>query len=130
MEMVSRVLAGICGFIFTMSGVQWIVQPEAAAKAVGMPLLDGIARSTEIGDLGAFFLASGGMILYGTIKKQKNWLLAPAIIVGSAAVCRTLAYLVQGADFATQFIAVEVVFTVILLFATSQVGNEEAGTGA
>ena len=36
-------------------GLRWLVDPSGAAAGIGMPVLDGLARSSQIGDLGAFF---------------------------------------------------------------------------
>jgi hypothetical protein len=54
------------------------------------------------------------MILYGAVTAKPHWLRAPAILVGSAAFVRTLAWILHGADFAAAFIAVEVVVAGIL----------------
>ena len=46
------------GFIAT--GLRCAVAPAGAAKGLEMPLLDGAARSSRIGDVGALFLGMGG----------------------------------------------------------------------
>jgi len=115
MNKAERIIVAIPGVLFFFTALQWILDPAAAAESLGLPLLDGLARSTEVGDLGAFFLACSGMILYGAATANPHWLRAPAILVGSAAFVRTLAWLLHGADFAAAFIAVEVVVTGILL---------------
>jgi hypothetical protein len=114
MSKVERIIVAIPGVLFLLTGLQWLFDPAAAAEALGLPLLDGLARSTEIGDLGAFFLACSGMILYGAATAKPHWLRAPAILVGSAAFVRTLAWLLHGADFAAAFIAVEVAVAGVL----------------
>ena len=81
-----------------------------------MPLLDGIGRSTQIGDMGAFFLGCSAMILLGAATRRPHWLQAAAMLVGGAAIVRTLAWAFHDAAFATQFIAVELVVTGVLLF--------------
>jgi hypothetical protein len=45
------------GAVFTLQGTAWLVVPERAAGSLGMPLLTGLARSTQIGDFAAFFVA-------------------------------------------------------------------------
>ena len=109
-----RIVVAIPGVLFLLTALQWIFDPAAAAESLGLPLLDGLARSTEVGDLGAFFLACSGMILYGAATANPHWLRAPAILVGSAAFVRTLAWLLHGADFAALFITVEVVVAGVL----------------
>jgi hypothetical protein len=111
---VDRIVVASPRVLVVLPALQGIFDPAAAAEALGLPLLDGLARSTEIGDLGAFFIACSGMILYGAATAKPHWLRAPAILVGSAAFVRTLAWILHGADFAAAFIAVEVVVAGIL----------------
>ncbi len=116
-----RIIAGLPGLLFFGTALQWIFDPKAAAESLGLPLLDGLARSTEIGDLGAFFLAGSTMILWGAVTANAHWLRAAALLVGCAAFVRTLAWLMHGADFAAAFIAVEVVVTVLLVTVAARI---------
>ena len=113
MERVIRILAGLAGLLMTVQGLRWIVDPAAQAESLGMPLLDGVARSTQVGDLAAFFLAAGGFGIYGAWRRQRAFLFAAAVLLGGAATMRTLTALLHDAPFATQFIVPEVVMTVI-----------------
>lgn len=126
MDIAIRILVALPGVLFLVNGIQWIFAPAAVAKSLGMPLLEGTARSTQIGDLGAFFLAGSAMILIGAATKERTWLLAAALLIGGAAVVRTLAWALQGAPFAAQFIVPEVVMTAILLFGAWRFGQERA----
>ena len=117
MQRVVRALTRILGVFFTLQGVLWILAPERAAAGLGMPLLDGLARSTQIGDLGAFFLTGGGTLLVGSQPGRSRLLLVPAAMVGGAAVLRTLATVLHGADFAATFIAVEIAMCAVVLVA-------------
>lgn len=117
MAKVFRVLAGLVGIFFVLSGIRWIVDPAGAGAALGLPLLDGLARSTQIGDLGAFFFAGGTLVLLGVWKQKAEWYLAPALLIGTAAVFRILATVFHGAELAIPFIIIEAVMTAILLMA-------------
>ena len=86
-----------------------------------MQLLEGVARSTQIGDLGAFFFATSAMILLGAIKANAQWLHGAAMLLGGAALMRTASWIAHGADFATQFIVAEVVMTAIVLVCASKI---------
>ena len=55
---VIRILATLPGVALTIMGVRWLVDPAGAAAEIGMPLLSGLARSSQIGDLAALFLAA------------------------------------------------------------------------
>lgn len=110
-----RITTIMLGVAFTLQGIGWIVAPERAAAGLGMPALEGLGRSTQFGDFAAFFLTLGVSILIGTRPGRSAVLYFPAALLGSAAACRTLAWLLHGADFAALFIGVEVVGTIILL---------------
>ncbi len=124
----NKLLSGLTlltAVIFTLMGLRWLIDPAGAAESLGMPLLDGVARSTEIGDFAAFFVSIGCMTLIGFKTKQASWLQAAAMLVGLTAVFRTLAWLLHDAAFAADLIALEVVFTTILLLAASHLTGEK-----
>ena len=52
------------GVFFALQGVGWLVAPARLAASLGMPLLDGLGRSTQIGDFASFFLTAGGLLLF------------------------------------------------------------------
>lgn len=115
-----RIVTGLMGVGFTLQGVGWLVAPERAAAGLGMPVLDGLARSTQFGDFAAFFLTLGVSILAGSFGGHSRRLYFPAGLLGGAAICRTIAAVAHGADFAATFIAVELVGCLILLAAAQQ----------
>ena len=80
-----------------------------------MPLLDGVGRSTQVGDFSAFFVAITAFCLLGLIKREPIWLDSAATLLGLAAVMRTLAWAAHGAAFAVAPIGVEIVTTAMLL---------------
>jgi hypothetical protein len=123
MNKILRVIVGLPAVLFILIGIRWLIDPAANAAEFGMPLLDGLGRSTQIGDLGAFFTAGGVMVLIGVFSQKREWLLAPAMLLGFTAVFRVLAWLVQDAAFATEQIAVEVILTALLVFAASRAGS-------
>ena len=110
-------LSGLFGAMMLSIGIRWLVDPAGAAAGLDLPLLEGAARSTQIGDLAAFFLMAGGCALYGILGGRPGPLLAAATLVGLTAICRTLAWLLQDAAFATQHIGAEVVMTTLFLLA-------------
>jgi hypothetical protein len=115
-----RIVTTLMGAGFTLQGVGWIVVPQQAAAGLGMPVLDGLARSTQFGDFAAFFLTLGVSILVGSMPGRGRTLYFPAALLASAALCRTIAWAVHGADFAALFIGVETVGALLLLSATRQ----------
>jgi hypothetical protein len=112
-----RIATVVMGAGFALQGIGWLVAPDRAAASLGMPVLDGLARSTQFGDFAAFFLTLGLTILAGSRPGQARVLYFPAALLGSAALCRTVAWAVHGAAFATTFIGVEIVASLFLLAA-------------
>src|SRR5215470_13511769 len=99
--------AFVIGILFTLQGVGWLLAPLRAASGLGMPLLDGMGRSTQIGDFSAFFLTLGVTILVGSRPGRNQLLYVPGYMLGAAAILRTLAWMFHGAAFAGLFIVIE-----------------------
>ena len=128
--MVLRALVGVLGLIFLMNAANWVVDAAAAAEGLGMPLLDGVGRSTQMGDIGGFFLAVAILFGGGAYREDPQWLRGAALLLASAALMRTLAWLVQGAAFAPNFIVPEIALAAAGLYVASRMGkNGEAVEG-
>ena len=110
-----RTIIMILGAFFALQGVAWLIDPARVAASLGMPLLDGLARSTQVGDLASFFIVAGVTMMIGSRHGRARLLYVPAGLIGGAAITRTLAWAFQGADFATLFITVEVVIGLTLI---------------
>jgi hypothetical protein len=115
------ILVAIPGVLLAVNALGWLFRPAWAAENLGMPLLDGVARSTQIGDLGAFFIGTSVLILGGVFAGRPQWLQGAALLVGCAAVVRTIAWAAHGADLALSFIVPEIVMTAILVFGASRI---------
>ena len=120
MNKVLRVIVALPAILFLVIGLRWLVAPAGVAGEFGMPLLDGLGRSTQIGDLAAFFIGVGAMILLGLLTGHKTWFLAPAMLLALTAVFRVLAWALHDASFAAAQIAVEVVVAGLLVYAAAQ----------
>jgi|TARA_B100000780_G_scaffold163718_1_gene114475 hypothetical protein len=125
MKNVLRVVAGLLGALFFVMGLQWILSPANIAESLGMPLLEGVGLSTQIGDLGSFFITVGAMTLIGAITTTRHWFYAPSMLLLVAALYRTLSTLLYGAPFVISAIAVEVVVGLFLIFASSRIAIED-----
>ncbi|MEO2174037.1 MAG: hypothetical protein ABGY96_08050 [bacterium] len=106
-----RVIAAVPGLVMLQGGVSFLINPEQQVSNLGMTLLDGVGRSTQLGDLAAFFIGSAVFIFMGAVLSKGRWLYAGAMLIGGAAMMRILAALVAGAEMATQFIVAELVMT-------------------
>lgn len=128
MTIAVRILAGLPALLFIVQGIQWLVDPAAMADSLGMPLLDGIGGSTQIGDLGAIFFLTGVWSAAAQLPGKSHLFYPAAAFLGGAAVFRTLAYLLGHAEFAGGLIAPEVIIAAILLFAARHLAAEERST--
>ena len=63
LERALRIFLFLPAIGFLVTGLRFAVAPAGAAKGLAMPLLDGAARSSQVGDVGALFLGMGLMIL-------------------------------------------------------------------
>jgi hypothetical protein len=125
MKNVLRVIAGLVGILFFLNGLQWIISPANVAASLGMPLLDGVGLSTQIGDLGSFFITVGAMTLIGAITTTRHWFYAPSMLLLVAALYRTLSTILYGAPFVMSAIIVEISVGLFLIFAGSRIVTED-----
>jgi hypothetical protein len=119
-----QIIVALPGLLFVGMGLRWIIDPTGAAAFSGMPLLDGVGLSSQIGDLGAFFLCLGLFIFLGLITRKRCWFVAPLMLVGITAVFRVLAWLLHDAALAVDMIVPELIIAGILAYAASRLPNQ------
>ena len=124
MNKVLRLVVAVPGIFFVVTGLRWVVAPAGVAPEFGMPVLEGVGLSTQIGDLGAFFVAVGLFVLIGLVTQKRSWFYASTMLLGFAVLFRVLAWLFHGASFTPDMIAVELVLTGLFLFAASRLPAE------
>ena len=56
----------LLGALFALQGLAWLVDPTRVAAGLGMVLLDGLGRSTQIGDFASFFAMAGILMILGS----------------------------------------------------------------
>lgn len=110
-----RIISGLFGLLFGISFLNWLLAPAGAAAMLGMPLLEGVGRNTQIGDFTAFFFTLTVLIGLGVWRRQAQPLFGACLLLGSAAVFRLLAALLHDATLAPVSVGVEVAATVVLL---------------
>lgn len=118
MKRVLSIVIALPALMFIMTGLRWLVDPATAAAQFGMPLLDGVGLSTQIGDLAAFFIAGGMFVFIALITSKRSWYYPPIMLVGFTALFRILAWLLHDATLAVQMIVPEIVIAVLLLTAS------------
>lgn len=124
MNKLTRVLVVVPALILLFTGVRLIVDPAATVEELGMPLLDPLARSTQLGDLTAFFFTASLSALIGISTEQRFWFYPAAMLTGLTALFRLLAWLLHDAALTTQFIVMEMVFCSLFLLAARQIGRD------
>ena len=125
MKKVLSVIIALPAVMFIMTGLRWLVDPATAATQFGMPLLDGIGLSTQIGDLAAFFIAGGMFVFIALITSKRSWYYPPIMLVGFTALFRILAWLLHDATLAVQMIVPEIVIVMLLLAASRIIPEHE-----
>jgi len=124
MNKILRVIVALPGILFVVTGLRWLVDPSAAAAQLGMPLLDGVGRSSQIGDMSGFFLTLGIIILIALITSKRSWYYPAIILLVITAIGRVLAWLVHDAALAVDMIAPEVIIACLLLFASRKLADQ------
>ncbi len=124
LERALRIFLFLPAIGFLVTGLRFAVAPAGAAKGLAMPLLDGAARSSQVGDVGALFLGMGLMILTALVTLERTWFIAPAILLLLVAVLRVLAWLFHGAALMIPMIVPEIVIGGLLLLASTKLARE------
>ena len=113
-----RAIVLLCGVLFIVTGLRWLLAPAGVATEFGLVLSSGVGLSSQIGDMSAFFLTLGVCILMGLITQRAIWYYPPIILLSLTAVGRLLAWLLHDAALAMNLIAPEVIVALILLIAS------------
>jgi hypothetical protein len=121
--MLYRILAGLVAAVMAITAVTWVFDPAAAAMSLGMPYLEGMGRSSQIGDVGALFMFMVIMCVMGAITRVGHYLQSAGLVLLLIAIFRTLAWAVYDAELAGLFIAVELVCAAVLFFSASRIGR-------
>ncbi|MEH6635860.1 MAG: hypothetical protein V7700_10090 [Halioglobus sp.] len=124
MNKILRVIVALPGILFVVTGLRWLVDPASAAAQFGMPLLDGLGRSSQIGDMASFFLTLGMLILIALITAKRVWYYPAIMLLVFTAVSRILAWLIHDAAPAVEMIAPEIIIACLLLFASRRLAEE------
>ena len=125
----ARVISGLIGVFMLYSALGWIIDPASAAAGLAMALVEGpgettLGMNTQIGDFTSFFFTAGIMACIGAYRNEHVWLYGTISLLGSAAVFRTYAGLVHGADFLTTAIIFEVVMSLLLFLSVYKIKSD------
>ena len=118
MNIALRAIVLLCGVLFIITGLRWLLAPAGVAPEFGLVLSTGVGLSSQMGDMSAFFLTLGVCILMGLITQRAIWYYPPIILLSLTAVGRLLAWLLHDAALAMNLITPEVIVALILLIAS------------
>ena len=118
MNIALRAIVLVCGVLFIVTGLRWLLAPVGVAPEFGLVLSSGVGLSSQIGDMSAFFLTLGVCILMGLTTQRTIWYYPPIILLSLTAIGRVLAWLLHDAALATDLIAPEVIVALILMIAS------------
>ncbi len=121
-----RLLTLLTGLLFTLTGVQWWVMPDAVAPQFGLTLDTGLGLSSQIGDMSAFFLLLGFCAFMALVTRRGVWYTPAIALLVLTAIGRIIAWVVHGAAFATDQIALELLVAVIYWLAARSLTTNSA----
>ncbi len=116
-RLVLLALVALIALVMAGNAALWLVAPARAAEAISMPLLSGAALSSQM-DIAAFFLCAATFTVLGLITRERPWFLASALLLLAAAAYRTASFLLHGAPFLADMVAIEIVMGSILIIAS------------
>ncbi len=125
MSFTLKLITLIPAIVFLIIGIGWVLTPESVAPNFGMTVFTGLGLSSQIGDLGSYFISIALMIIYAVKTNNVNWLYPPILLLLLTALFRTLATLIHGAPFAIDMIASEIIFSGILYSAIYKSNDRE-----
>ena len=86
MNIALRAIVLLCGVLFIVTGLRWLLAPAGVAPEFGLALSTGVGLSSQIGDMSAFFLTLGVCILMGLTTQRTLWYYPPIILLSLTAV--------------------------------------------
>ena len=125
MNKILKAVVALTAVLFASIGLRWLVAPEGVATEFGMILMEGLGLSSQIGDLGAYFLSLAIFILLALATGRRTWYYPPIILLGLTAIMRTMAWIFHGASLAIDMIAAEVIVCAILYIGSLRLADED-----
>lgn len=91
-----RIAVGVLGLLALTLAVRIWSDPGAAASQMGLLLNGALGQATVRADVAGLFAAIGGLSVFGAVKGDGRWLLAPLCLVGAALAGRLLNLVLAG----------------------------------
>ena len=118
MRLILTALVYLSGLLCLFLAVGFLTDPATSAAGLGIKVEGAAALSTIRADFTAFFGITGALMLWGAWRRNGDLLLVPALIYGTAFICRALGLAIDGTyPGFIQPMAVEAFWTVLLFAA-------------
>ncbi|MDC0402224.1 hypothetical protein OAM51_00155 [Gammaproteobacteria bacterium] len=114
----ANILSGILGLVLTIIAIRWILLPEESANSLGMILLEGSGRNTQIRDFTSIFASTAIFCFLSIATKQFQWVFSSGIIFSIIAIISIVASQLHDAPITYSSLIAEIIFA-ILAFASA-----------
>ena len=110
---IAYTLSGILGLVLAIIALRWILSPEDSANALGMVLLDGAGKNTQIRDFTALFASTSIFCFLSITTRQYQWIFSSGIVFSLIALISVLASQLHDAPLTYSSLLAEIIFAVM-----------------
>ena len=110
---IASTLSGILGLVLAIIALRWILSPEDSANSLGMVLLDGAGRNTQIRDFTALFASTSIFCFLSITTRQYQWIFSSGIVFSLIALISVLASQLHDAPLTYSSLIAEIIFAVM-----------------
>jgi hypothetical protein len=110
---IASTLSGILGLVLAIIALRWILSPEDSADSLGMILLDGPGRNTQIRDFTALFASTSIFCFLSITTRQYQWIFSSGIVFSLIALISVLASQLHDAPLTYSSLIAEIIFAVM-----------------
>ena len=107
---IAYTLSGILGLVLAIIALRWILSPEDSANSLGMVLLDGAGKNTQIRDFTALFASTSIFCFLSIVTRQYQWIFSVGLIYLIVAITSIYASFFFDAPIATSSLVAEIIF--------------------
>ena len=110
---IAYTLSGILGVVLAIIALRWILSPEDSANSLGMVLLEGAGRNTQIRDFTALFASTSIFCFLSITTRQYQWIFSSGIVFSLIALISVLASQIHDAPLTYSSLIAEIIFAVM-----------------
>ena len=110
---IAYTLSGILGVVLAIIALRWILSPEDSANSLGMVLLDGAGKNTQIRDFTALFASTSIFCFLSITTRQYQWIFSSGIVFSLIALISVLASQLHDAPLTYSSLIAEIIFAVM-----------------